>query len=400
MTDAKAAETSLPADSMKPAVPIMAVVFLSFLVIGMVLPVLPLHVHDDLGFGPSVVGLVAGAQFVAALISRLWAGRLADSRGSKYAVTLGLAGGIAGGAFYVLSLMFLDRPLWSVSIILVGRFLLGGAESLIITGGLTWGLALVSARNAGKVISWVGMSMFAALAAGAPLGSLIFQQFAFTGIALATTFIPLMCLAFILPLRAIIPAHRKPARISTVLGAVFLPGIGFALSGITFGSVTAFLTLYFSVNDWRYGSIAFTIFALALIVTRVFFGHLPDRFGGAKIAAYCLLLQAAGLLMIGTAGSGGFAMIGSAISGIGFSLVFPALGLEAVSRAPAESRGLAMGTYNAFLDLTLGLGSPAIGLLGSLAGLGAVFVMSAIAALVAIPIALRLMRTPAVGATS
>jgi len=34
----------------------MAVVFLSFIIIGMALPVLPLHVHDVLGFGPLVVG--------------------------------------------------------------------------------------------------------------------------------------------------------------------------------------------------------------------------------------------------------------------------------------------------------------------------------------------------------
>ena len=38
---------------------------------------------------PLVVGVVAGGQFAAALISRLWAGRLSDSRGAKYAVVLG-----------------------------------------------------------------------------------------------------------------------------------------------------------------------------------------------------------------------------------------------------------------------------------------------------------------------
>ena len=73
------------AASVAPAIPVMAVVFLSFIIIGMALPVLPLHVHDVLGFGPLVVGVVAGGQFAAALISRLWAGQLSDSRGAKYA---------------------------------------------------------------------------------------------------------------------------------------------------------------------------------------------------------------------------------------------------------------------------------------------------------------------------
>ena len=49
--------------------PIMGVVFVAFLVIGVAMPVLPLYVHDGLGFGTFVVGLVAGSQFAASLIS-------------------------------------------------------------------------------------------------------------------------------------------------------------------------------------------------------------------------------------------------------------------------------------------------------------------------------------------
>jgi MFS family permease len=154
------------------------------------------------------------------------------------------------------------------------------------------------------------------------------------------------------------------------------------------------LTLYFSVRGWQHGALAFTTFAVALIVTRVFCADLPDRFGGAKVALYCLVVQAVGLMMIGVASQAWIAIAGAAICGIGFSLVFPGLGIEAVKRAPAESRGLAMGTYNAFLDLTLGLGSPALGFLAGKAGLGAVFIASAVAALLAIPIAIRLLLTP------
>lgn len=376
---------------MRPAVPIMATVFLSFLIIGMALPVLPLHVHDVLGFGPFVVGLVAGAQFIATLVSRLWAGRLADTRGAKRAVFLGLCLSIAGGAFYLVSLLLLAKPVLSVSALLVGRTLLGGAESLIITGGMAWGLGVVSADRSGKVIAWIGMAMFAALALGAPLGSLVFSQWAFLGIALVTTSIPLAALAVVRPLPALVPKIASKARMSTVIGAVLLPGLGFALAGITFGSLTSFLTLYFSVRGWDHGALAFSSFAVTLIAARIVCGHLPDRFGGAKVSLYCLILQACGLMMIGMAASGWSAILGSIVSGAGFSLVFPGLGIEAVKRAPAESRGMAMGTYNAFLDLTLGFGSPALGFLAGKAGLETVFVASALAAVLAIPISLRLL---------
>jgi MFS family permease len=383
--------------SLRPALPVMGVVFISFMIIGMALPVLPLHVHDVLGFGPLVVGIVAGCQFAASLISRLWAGRLSDTRGPKFAVVLGLIASVVGGVFYLASLLVLNTPIFSVSLILLGRTLLGGAESLIITGGITWGLGLVSEERSGKVIAWVGMAMFAAMAAGAPIGSFVFSQWAFIGIASATTLIPVAGLLLIRPMVALIPKVTRKAGISTVLGAVTLPGIGFALSGITFGAVTSFLTLYFSLSGWNHGALAFTAFAVSLILARIFWSGLPDRFGGAKVAVVCLILQALGLTMIGLAGSAGIAIVGAAICGIGFSLVFPSLGLEAVKRAPPESRGLAMGTYNAFLDLTLGFGSPALGWLGGTAGLGAIFVGSAVAALLAVPIAVRLVYSPVRG---
>src|SRR5215471_9813458 len=76
--------------SMAAVLAIMGVVSVAFLVIGIALPVLPLHVHQDLGLSTFVVGLVTGSQFAASLISRVWSGRYADSRGAKRAVVLGL----------------------------------------------------------------------------------------------------------------------------------------------------------------------------------------------------------------------------------------------------------------------------------------------------------------------
>src|SRR5262252_2373816 len=100
--------------------PIMGVVFVAFVVIGMAMPVLPLHVHQGLGFGTFVVGLVAGSQFAAAILSRVWAGRQSDMRGPKSAVIAGLAIAAASGLLYFLSLGFSERPLVSVTVLLLG----------------------------------------------------------------------------------------------------------------------------------------------------------------------------------------------------------------------------------------------------------------------------------------
>jgi MFS family permease len=372
--------------------PIALIVFTAFFVIGMALPVLPLHVHERLGMGAFVVGLVAGAQFTAALVSRLWAGRITDSRGPKRAVLLGLVAAITGGICYLLSVLFIDLPALSVGVLLVGRALVGGAESLIITGSMLWALRRVPPERSAQAIAWVGMSMFAAMAVAAPIGSVVFSRFAFVGIAFLSVVIPLVALALITPMRALAPVASAKAPLSNVLRAVLLPGIGFALSGITFGSITTFLTLYFVARGWTHGAAAFSTFAVALILARIVGGRLPDRFGGARVALYCLGIQALGLTLIYTADAGVAAIIGAGIAGAGFSLVFPSLGLEAIRRVSAANRGIAMGAYNAFVDLTLGIGSPALGFLASRAGVGAVFAASAAAAVLAIPLAFHLQR--------
>src|SRR5690349_3989436 len=134
--------------------PIMTAVFVAYLVIGIALPVIPLHVHQGLGLGTFVVGLVAGAQFTASLISRFWSGNYADSRGGKRTVVVGLVIAAAAGLFYLLSLRFFSAPVTSVTILLVGRAVLGGAESFIVSGALVWGMALVGPANTGR--SWRG----------------------------------------------------------------------------------------------------------------------------------------------------------------------------------------------------------------------------------------------------
>src|SRR5258708_17044299 len=84
--------------------PIMAVVFIAYLVIGLAMPVLPLHVHLDLGLSTFVVGLVSGSQFAASFFSRIWAGHHADTKGPKHAVVAGLLIAAASGLLYLFSL--------------------------------------------------------------------------------------------------------------------------------------------------------------------------------------------------------------------------------------------------------------------------------------------------------
>lgn len=371
--------------------PIMIMVLVAFLVIGLALPVLPLHVHQDLGYGTFTVGLVTGSQFAASLFSRVWSGNVCDRRGPKYSVIFGLVAASAAGLLYLLSLWFTAHPIIALSVLLAGRAVLGGAESFIITGATVWGLGLVGASNAGKVIAWMGTAMFAAFAAGAPLGIALYSAGGFAAIAAATLIAPLLTLAVVFPLRATPPEHRRRAGILAVARQIWLPGLGAALSSIGFGVILSFASLLFAANGWTPVWLAFTTYAVALVIARLAFGHLPDRLGGAKVALICVLIEVAGLVLMGLAPSTLPAALGAGLVGFGYALVFPGLGVEAVRRAPPESRGLAMGAYTACLDLALGISGPALGLVATEAGLSAVFLVSSLAVLGSAFISVKLM---------
>jgi len=377
-----------PADRSLPY--LMASVFTVFLVTGAALPALPLYIHDHLGFGPFMIGLVSGAQFAASLMSRFWSGTVADRHGPKQAVTAGLVMAALAGLFYLLSLFFPGNPVLSVTILLVGRVFLGGAESFIMTGAQSWCLALAGPGNAGKMIAWIGTAMFVALAAGAPLGSFLHANWGFAAIGLATVAGAVATVALVAPIAAVKPAPQSEKAVARVLRAVWLPGMGMAFAGLGYGTMTAFAVLLFVQRGWQPAWLSFTAFAVALMVARFFFGPLPDRLGGARTAMIFVVIHSLGMGLIWLSPFAWLAFVGASLAGFGYALVYPGFGMEAIARAPSESRGLAMGIYSAFIDLSLGILAPLLGLVANLAGLGSIFLINALLALCAVPIALRL----------
>jgi MFS family permease len=130
-----------------------------------------------------------------------------------------------------------------------------------------------------------------------------------------------------------------------------------------------------------------TAFSVAFMVARVGFGHLPDQIGGAKVAVGSMVIEAIGLFVIWNASGLATALLGVVLSGLGYALVYPGLGVEAVRNAPPQSRGAAMGTYTAFLDLSLGVASPMLGFTAQAVSLNAVFLASALIVVATIAIA-------------
>ncbi len=86
-----------------------------------------------------------------------------------------------------------------------------------------------------------------------------------------------------------------------------------------------------------------------------------------------MIVETIGLLILFSAPNSFIALIGAGITGIGFSLVFPAMGVEAVALVSDNSKGAALAAYGLFIDISLGITGPLIGGVISLFGMSNLF---------------------------
>lgn len=371
----------------------MLATFAGFFASGMALPVVPHHVHDTLGQGTVMVGIVMGAQYLSAIvIGRLLAGSTADGRGPKLALRVGLLGISAVGGVYFASVALLPDARASLSMLIAARLLTGVAEAFIITAALSWGIARLGVEHAGKVIGWIGMALFAAYGVGAPAGSAVHAQFGFAGIAAATVLIPVVPLALVAVMKGLAPSGLKRPPFYRVLGQIKLPGLALTLSSFGYAALNAFIVLLFVQRGWGGAALAFTSLGAGFIVARLLVGHWPDRHGGGRTAALFCGVEAVGQLLIWWAPTAAVACVGAALTGAGYALAFQGFGVEAVRRAPPQSRGAAMGGYVVFQDFSMGLAGPLGGWLALHAGLDSVFLAAAIGSLLAVVLALGMLR--------
>ena len=84
------------------------------------------------------------------------------------------------------------------------------------------------------------------------------------------------------------------------------------------------------------------------------------------------------------------AFAGATLSGLGYSLVFPALGVEAVRRVPLPSRGTALSVYTVFSDVSFFLVGPLAGAVIGVWGYASAFLFALISVVSALAIVIVL----------
>jgi len=360
--------------------------FICYMSIGLPLAVLPPFVHLKMGYSTTLAGLAISIQYIATLASRPWAGRISDRMGAKVSVLWGMAGCTASGVLLVAAALLGHSHLLSFSILILSRLALGVGESLGSTGSTLWGITAAGNENMARVIGFNGISTYGAMAIAAPLGVVLDQMFGMWTLGAFTIVIGAVSLVIAARKDPVPVMHGEHMPFMDVMGRVFPHGMGLALGGVCYSVLASFITLFYASRHWNGAALCLTAFGAAFILARLLFIPTINRYGGFQMAMVCLTVESAGMALLWQAHSPWTALSGAAMAGFGFSLVFPAIGVEAVERVSENNRGTALGVYTAFSDVSFFLVGPVAGAIIGAFGYPSVFLFALLSVLTALAI--------------
>ncbi len=354
--------------------------FLSYLTVAMSLPAVPVYVVQGLNLDNAFGGLAVGIAFLSTILTRHYAGVRADRLGGKVCMQHGLVLYAVAGLICLLA----SGPGLSVAgayaVLIVGRLLLGLAESLGMVGMISWAIGLMGQSRSGRVMSLVGIGMYGSFAVGGPLALVLLHRLGFAGLMVFSTVLPLLGLIAIHWLPAVAPHAGQRESFWRIIGRIWRMGAAVGLQGVGFAALGAFFSLYFLSRGWPHAGLGLTCFGVGFVLVRLLCGHLPDRIGGTTVAVISLAVEACGQYLLWLAPTPSLALLGALLTGLGCSMVFPAMGSEVVKQVPPHLRGTAVGGFAAFQDLAYGATGPLVGVLADSAGYAPVFLIGGLAA--------------------
>lgn len=344
-----------------------------------VIPVLPSFVTQRYGATGFAVGLAVMATALTALLVRPVAGHFADRYGHRRVMQVGALIVAVGGLLYFLPL--------SLPALVGVRLLLGVGEAALFTAGAVWTVSLAPHNRRGQLIGLYGVSMWGGISVGTFLGAALLG-FGFDAVWGFSVAAALIGLALITSVPAPATTGQPAGGSGLLLRPALLPGTALALAAAGYAGLAAFVVLHLQARGISSGVAVLSGFSAVYAGTRLFIGHLPDRYGPRRVAIWCGVGEAAGLLIIAVAPNLPLAVLGGVVMGVGFSLLHPSLALMVMNLTDRSKQGAALGAYTSFWDLGLAVWGPLIGLVATGFGYPAVFVVGAGCAAAAVVVSL------------
>jgi MFS family permease len=317
---------------------------------------------EDLGAGPTLIGVVFGTMSGAAILIRPFAGRVMDGAGRRIVI-------VAAGVMHVTACaLYLTVDAVGPWIFVV-RSLQGFASGAMFSSLFTFAADIVPASRRTEGMGLFGVSGMLPISLGGLLGDFVLARGTYRDLFLVSVGVTTLALLVSLPLKE--PERPRGGAASRgffdALGQRDLVPIWFVGSSFATALAAAFTFLKNFVRDEEIGTVGmfFSFYAAAAIGLRVFFGWLPDRVGPKRVFYPSMACIGAAMAALAFARDDTGIAAAGVLAGIGHGFAFPILSALVVNRANPGDRGSAVSLFTAVFDAGILLGGP---LLGTVAG--------------------------------
>lgn len=356
-----------------------------FLGNGIITPVLPVFVKDDLGGSDVAVGVVFAVQAIAAIAIRPWLTPKFNAWGVK-PILIGSM--IASGLSFGLS-AFVPNVFW----LIVLRLIFGAAMAALFIGGLTAVTGLASPVRSGEAISLFSVAPYLSMGIGPIVGQAIFQAFGY---------VPTFLLAGGVAMLGVVPmifyksvpiaplADAEGVRLKRFYGPAVWPGIVIALGIVGMLSFGAFMPLFALEIPGLEIQICFLILSVGVLLVRTVGGRLPDRIGPKKTSVLATSALIIGMAGLATTMGPYWAYLAIVPFAFGQALQYPSLLSLTLDDVSEQDRPVAISTFTLFFDVSQGFGGLIVGVVAAVGGYRSVFAASAFAAFIGLMIMLAI----------
>ena len=355
----------------------------------MTMPTIPLFV-EQLGGDDRLVGAVLGIFTFSALLVRPFAGKMLETKGRRFVFLIGLA----IFAFSVGSFGFMG----SIGLLFLMRIVQGVGWGLSSTASGTIASDIIPAKRRGEGMGYYGLSGNLALALGPTLGLFLVTVLPFQQLFLICSLLGILAMGMAMLIR-----YRKVEKdpVSAMVAKRFdiyeisalQPSLLIFFISVTFGGIATFLPLYTAEKGISGIQWYFLLYALALMVTRLFSGRLYDRKGHRAIFVPSTLLIMTGMLLLAWMPGEAVLYIAAVLYGMGFGSVQPALQAWSIEKTAPHRKAMANATYFSFFDLGVGIGAIIFGQIGYLFGYRSIYVTAAFSILISIMVYIWIVRS-------
>ncbi|MDO8733303.1 MAG: MFS transporter [Actinomycetota bacterium] len=364
---------------------LLAAAFGVFLANGIITPVLPVFVKDDLGGGDVAVGVVVAVQAISAIAIRPWL----TPKFNEWGVKPILIGSIvASGLSFALS-GFVPN----VFCLIILRLFFGAGMAALFIGALTAVTSLVSPVRSGEAISLFSVAPYLSMGIGPIVGQAIFHAYGYIPTFLLAGGVALLGVIPILFYKAM-PVEPLPEVEGVTLKRFYKPavwpGVVIALGIVGMLSFGAFMPLFALQIPGLEIQICFLILSVAVLLMRTLGSRLPDRMGPKKTGIFSTTALIIGMAGLATTMGPYWAYLAILPFAIGQALQYPGLLSLTLDGISEHDRPVAISTFTLFFDLSQGFGGLIVGVIAAIGGYRSVFAAAAVAAFIGLMILLAI----------